>query len=70
MLKNALITTLVLSCFCIVGCKKKSTPAETTEDVAVKSAAEYEMEAEKEITAENMDAELNALEKEMEAELQ
>jgi len=50
------------------GCKKSSdTPPGNTE--TPKTAAEYETEAEKEITAENMEAELAKLEKEIDGEL-
>jgi len=68
--KTLLITLLLLLSFSLVGCKKKSEPAETTEDVVVKTAAQHEAEAEKEITIENMEAELEAIEKSMETELQ
>ncbi|MHC4132343.1 MAG: hypothetical protein ACYSSP_07590 [Planctomycetota bacterium] len=71
MLRKTLLIALMLSmCFFLIGCKKKSTPAETTEDVVVKTQAEYQAEAEKEITPENMEAELDTLEKAMETDLQ
>ena len=71
MLRKTLLIALMLSmCFFLAGCKKKSTPVETAEDVVVKTQAEHQADAEKEITSENMEAELDALEKTMEAELQ
>ncbi|TFG50162.1 MAG: hypothetical protein E4H40_01780 [Candidatus Brocadiia bacterium] len=49
------------------GCKKKSSEA-PAEDVVVKTSAEYEAQAQKEITEENMDSELQKIEKEMQQE--
>ncbi|MFC1739817.1 hypothetical protein ACFL1G_12335 [Planctomycetota bacterium] len=69
MFKNILIIMAILFiCFgTLTGCKKKSEPS--AEDV-VKTAEEYKAQAEEEITAENMEAELEKLEKEINTELQ
>ena len=59
------LTAMVV--FCVNGCKKDSSQAETGQDV--KTAAEYKAEAEKEIDKENMAAELDELEKTLEEEI-
>ena len=58
-----IIMTFVLL-FGIAGCKKKS-----DEPGQIKTQAEYKSQAEEEITEDNMEAELNELEKELEAEI-
>jgi len=51
----------------ISGCKKSS--SESGQPEAPKTMEDYEEEARREITAENMDEELSKLEKEIEAEM-
>ncbi len=58
---------VVLSCLVTTGCKKKSSDTEAEQ---VKTTAEYEAEAEQEIDSSNMDAELERIEKEVDAEEQ
>ena len=58
------ITVTFVLLFGIAGCKKK-----TDEAVQVKTPAEYKAKAEEEITEDNMEAELNKLEKELEADI-
>ena len=72
MLKKILIImTILFICFgTLTSCKKKSEPPEPAAEDVVKTAEEYKAQAEKEITAENMEAELEKLEKELNAELQ
>ena len=57
-----LIVSMV--CFFVLGCCKKKTEPEPGQEV-LKSAAEYKAEAEREITEENMKAELEKIEKEL-----
>ena len=66
MYKRLLIVMFVilLGCFGLTGCKKKGQPEEQ-----VKSAEEYKAEAKEEITEENMDDELSAIEKELEQDI-
>jgi len=62
----------MLMCFLITtGCDRKAdqkgqTPAAETEQV--KTSAEYKAEADKEITEQNMDSELDSIEKEIDAD--
>jgi len=66
-LKTLVKTVVMLLCLMIVtGCKPQASTPNTQEEV--KTAAEYKAEAEKEITAENMDKELASLEQAVEAE--
>ena len=58
-----LIASVVICVSGLTGCGKSSDEPE------VKTEAEYKAEAEKEITAENMDDELDKIEKEMEQDL-
>ena len=74
MLRKAFLTVVVVAAIalCLSGCKKSSD--ESSADVqpaneAPKTRAQYEAEAEKEITAENLEAELAKLEKEVENDL-
>lgn len=69
MLRKMLVIVAVVSivAFCLSGCKKSPSETEPNEPV-VKTMAEYEAEAEKEITEENMDAELEKIEKELQKE--
>jgi predicted small lipoprotein YifL len=65
---NALVkAVVVLLCLLVIaGCEPQGpAPAEQEQ---VKTAAEYKAEAEKEITEENMDQELAALEQAVDAE--
>ncbi|MHC4639841.1 MAG: hypothetical protein ACYTBP_17675 [Planctomycetota bacterium] len=68
MLRKILIIVLLAGLVCINGCKKSSSEA-PTEEVVVKTMAEYEAQAEKEVTEENMEAELQNIEKQMQQEL-
>jgi hypothetical protein len=63
----ALTTLMALG---LTGCKKSSEESDTTKPPEVKTAQDYNSEAEKEITKENMDAELEKLEKEVEKDIQ
>ncbi|MGB2809245.1 MAG: hypothetical protein WBC22_15995 [Sedimentisphaerales bacterium] len=62
-----IIALTTLSTFYLSGCDKSSSDADT--DVEVKTQAEYDAEAEKQITEENMDEELANLEKQIEQEI-
>ena len=70
MLRKVLIivSMVAISVFCLTGRKKKSEPAESGAKAA-KTTAEYEAEAKKEITKENMAAELEQMEKAVEEEI-
>ena len=60
----------MLICFVsLSGCKKSSEPEPGPSGDEVTSAAEYEAEAEKEINKENVEAELDKLEKELEEDI-
>ena len=56
MLRKVLVIILLaaLSLFYISGCDKTSSDTESDEEVVVKTAAEYEAEAEKQITEERL----------------
>jgi len=64
-----LIAVFVLTLVIVagLGCRKKPAPAETTR-TEVKSQAEFNEMAEKDINSENMQAELDKLEKEIQQE--
>jgi len=66
MLKAILVLamTTVLLLFSVSGCKKASTGPEAGEE-PVKTAAEYEAEAKKEINKDNMNQELDKIEQEL-----
>jgi thiamine biosynthesis lipoprotein ApbE len=71
MLRKMLVIAVAaaMATFCLSGCKKS--PSETKpepNEAAVKTMAEYEAEAKKDITKENMNAELKKIEKEVEKE--
>ena len=68
MLRNmlVLIFAAAMLAFTAAGCKK----SEPEEEVQVKSIEEYEKEAAQEINEENMDEELEKIEKELDAEEQ
>jgi len=69
MLRKVFIIILlaILSSFYLGGCDKSSSDAES--DVEVKTQAEYDAEAEKQITEENMDEELKKLEEAVDKEI-
>lgn len=60
-----MVTIAALLTFSFVGCKK-SAPEGSSEEPAVKTMAEYEAEAKSQINEENMESELEKLEKEIE----
>ena len=68
MLRKIFIIFLLAGLLCINGCKKRTSEA-PAEEVVVKTMAEYEAQAEKEITEENMETELQNIEKQMQQEL-
>ncbi len=63
-----LIVLIIISGFCLGGCKKSSPESSSEEDIVVKTAAEYAEEAEREINADNMADELKKIEAELDAE--
>lgn len=65
---NTLIRWIVVAAFvwCVSGCPKETETAAPPEQP--KTATEYKAEAEKEITSENAQQELNKLEQEINAE--
>ena len=67
MKRKTLIVVVAVSIIAVIfiGCKKDS--SESQQDV-VKTAAEYKAQAEKEINADNMNAELEKVEKAIESE--
>ena len=71
MLRKVLVMILLatLSLFYIGGCDKTSSDAESDEEVVVKTAAEYEAEAEKQINEENVEEELKKLEDAIDKEI-
>ena len=64
----ALSISVILCLSCLNGCKKDSSEAEPEQEV-VKTKAQHKADAEKEITAKNMDDELAKIEKDMEQDL-
>lgn len=64
-----IIILATLSLFYIGGCDKTSNDAESEGDVEVKTQAEYDAEAEAQITEENMEDELKKLEEAVEKEI-
>jgi ABC-type phosphate/phosphonate transport system substrate-binding protein len=70
MLRKVLVIVAVtaISVFCLSGCKKRSSEAESGQE-ALKTMAEYEVEAKKQINKENMAEELERIEKTLEQEL-
>jgi uncharacterized membrane protein len=69
MLRTILVlaVTMVVLLFSASGCKKASRSPETSEE-PVKTSAEYEAEAKEDINEENMNQELDKLEKELQLE--
>jgi Tfp pilus assembly protein PilO len=69
MLRKLIIFVLIVSVVVVVsGCKKKPAQSAAPEKVEVKSQAEYDAKAKKEITSENMKAELDKVENEIQEE--
>ena len=70
MLRKVLIIVAVaaISVFCLSGCKKRSSEAESDQEV-LKTMAEYEAEARKQINKDNMAEELENIEKAIEQEV-
>jgi len=70
MIRKVLVIVAVtaISVFCLSGCKKRSSEAESDEEV-LKTIAEYEAEAKKQINKENMADELDRIEKALEEEI-
>ena len=70
MLRKVLIIVamVVISVFYLSGCKKSPSNLEPSEEV-VKTMAEYQTDAKKEINKENMADELDKIEKALEQEL-
>ena len=64
-----IIILATLSLFYVGGCDKTSSDSESEGDVVVKTQAEYEAEAEKQITEENMYEELKKLEEAVDKEI-
>lgn len=71
MLRKVLVITILatLSLFYIGGCDETSSDTETNEEVVLKTSAEYEAEAEAQITEENVEEELKKLEEAVEKEI-
>jgi len=71
MLRRILIIVAAgaISVLCLSGCKKSSSETEAEQQEVVKTMAEYEAEAKKEISRENLDAELERIESELEKEI-
>lgn len=70
-LKTFVKVAVMLWCLVMIaGCKPKSQPqgSAPAEQEQVKTEAQYKAEAEKEVTAENANQELDSLEKEINAE--
>jgi len=69
MLKRWILVVIVAALsVCLPGCGKKETPPADTNEVDVKSMAEYEAQAKKDINEQNMDAELEKLQESIEAD--
>ena len=70
MLRNVLIIAVAaISVFWLSGCRKRPSRPESGE-VEIKTEAEYEAEAKKEINKKNMASELKKLEKAIEEDVQ
>jgi len=69
MLRNAVITLIVgILCVGVFGGCSKKTEQPPAQQEQVKTAAEYKAEADQEITEQNMDDELDKLEKDIDAD--
>lgn len=64
-----IILLVILGSLYSGGCDKTSSDSETDEEVVVKTQAEYDAEAEKQITEENMEEELKKLEQAIDKEI-
>jgi hypothetical protein len=66
-----MVALATIALFCVSGCKKSPDTPDSPESAPVptKTAADYEKQAQKEITEENMDEELARLEKEIETDI-
>jgi len=64
-----IIVLATLSLVYIGGCDKTSSDTESDDEVEVKTPAEYDAEAEKQITEENMEDELKKLEEAVDKEI-
>ncbi len=62
-----LVGVVIIGVFGLSGCKKKAAPPEPAQQ-AVKTETDYQAEAKKQITKDNMAAELDKVEKTMEQE--
>lgn len=71
MLRRALVIAVVaaITGFCVGGCKKSADEGQTGAGAKAPAIEDYRAEAEKEITKENMAAELDRLEKEIEQDI-
>ena len=71
MLRKVFIIILlaILGSFYLSGCDKTSSDSESEGDVVVKTQAEYDAEAEAQITEENMEDELKKLEEAVDKEI-
>jgi outer membrane protein assembly factor BamE (lipoprotein component of BamABCDE complex) len=71
MLRKVFIIILlaILGSFNLSGCDKTSSDSESEGDVVVKTQAEYDAEAEAQITEENMEEELKKLEQAIDKEI-
>lgn len=65
MLKKILFILALTAVLCFVGCKKSS-----NDSGEVKTAAEYESEAKEQITEDNMETELDRLEKSIDTDIE
>jgi len=63
-----IVAVTAISVFCLSGCKKRSSEAESEEEV-LKTMAEYEADAKEQISKENMAEELERIEKALEEEV-
>jgi hypothetical protein len=63
------ITAVLISLCCLIGCEEESNQTDTEQEEVVKTAAEYQAEADEEITLENMENELKKIEDELKQEL-
>lgn len=66
--KTVWMAVMVLAIAVIAGCKKDTSPTVELNE-PVKTAEEFKAEADRQITADNLDAELAKMEKEIEADL-
>lgn len=66
--KTVWLAGIVLTIAVLTGCKKETPPA-VQPNAPVKTAEEFKAEADKEITAENLDTELDKLEQEVETDM-